>query len=255
VITDAPTPTPRTSLGYATNLIGGYAREILAARFSGVRAGHRTPHPRLVQPAAREPVFMIPGVLALVLLVVTANLSSMAIVREKELGTLEQLNVTPLGRVELIVGKLVPCAAIGMLDVLLVLAVTIFWFEVPMRGSLLLLLAMSLVYLMTTLGLGLFVSTISGYAAAGDDDDGLLLSDPDGVSLGIRVSDREHAGGDPAADVPHPAPLLHRHPSWDFPERCRTRDVMARCACVVRLGRRHPRPGDAALAQDVELIQ
>jgi ABC-2 type transport system permease protein len=85
----------------------------------------------------------------------------MAIVREKEVGTLEQLNVTPLGRVELIVGKLVPYATIGMVDVLLVLAVSVFWFEVPLRGSVLLLLAMSLVYLMTTLGLGLFVSTIS----------------------------------------------------------------------------------------------
>jgi ABC-2 type transport system permease protein len=85
----------------------------------------------------------------------------MAIVREKEVGTLEQLSVTPLGRFELIIGKLVPYAAIGMLDVLLVLAVAVFWFEVPLRGSVLLLLATSLIYLMTTLGLGLFVSTVS----------------------------------------------------------------------------------------------
>jgi ABC-2 type transport system permease protein len=85
----------------------------------------------------------------------------MAIVREKELGTLEQLNVTPLARWELIVGKLLPYAAIGMLDVLLVVSVAVFWFEIPVRGSVALLLAMSLVYLLSTLGLGLFVSTIS----------------------------------------------------------------------------------------------
>ena len=105
--------------------------------------------------------FMIPGVVALLLLVVTTNLSSMGIVREKELGTLEQLNVTPLRRWELIVGKLLPYALIGIVDVALVLAVAIAWFEVPMRGSAPLLFAMTLVYLMSTLGLGLFVSTIS----------------------------------------------------------------------------------------------
>ncbi len=105
--------------------------------------------------------FMIPGVIALLLLLITANLSSMAIVRERELGTLEQLNVTPLGRWELILGKLLPYAVLGMIDVLLVLAVAVYWFEVPLRGSVLLLLGASVVYLLCTFGLGLFVSTIS----------------------------------------------------------------------------------------------
>ena len=104
---------------------------------------------------------MIPGILALLLLVVTTNLSSMAIVREKELGTLEQLNVTPLARWELITGKLLPYAILGMVDVLLVVSLATFWFEVPPRGSVTLLLAMCAVYLLSTLGLGLFVSTIS----------------------------------------------------------------------------------------------
>jgi ABC-2 type transport system permease protein len=105
--------------------------------------------------------FMIPGVVALLLLVVTTNLSSMGLVREKELGTLEQLNVTPLARTELIVGKLLPYALVGLIDVVLVLIVALWWFEVPMRGSIPLLFAMSLVYLVSTLGLGLFVSSIS----------------------------------------------------------------------------------------------
>jgi len=105
--------------------------------------------------------FMVPGVLALLLLVITANLSSMAIVREKELGTLEQLYVTPLGRWELILGKLLPYAMIGFIDVLLVTGVAILWFEVPFRGSLGMLLIGSSAYLLCTLGLGLMVSTIS----------------------------------------------------------------------------------------------
>jgi ABC-2 type transport system permease protein len=105
--------------------------------------------------------FMVPGVLALLLLLVTANLASMAIVRERELGTLDQLNVTPLGRWELVLGKLLPYGLVGFVDVLLVVAVAVFWFEVPLRGSLPLLLGASLVYLVCTLGLGLFVSTVS----------------------------------------------------------------------------------------------
>jgi ABC-2 type transport system permease protein len=100
-------------------------------------------------------------VLALVLLLVTANLAAMAIVREKEVGTLEQLNVTPLRRWELIVGKLLPYGLIGLIDILLVTAVAVFWFEVPLRGSFGLLLAISLLYVTSTLGLGLLVSTIS----------------------------------------------------------------------------------------------
>jgi ABC-2 type transport system permease protein len=85
----------------------------------------------------------------------------MAIVREKEFGTLEQLNVTPLRRWELIVGKLLPYGVIALIDVLLVTAVAVFWFEVPLRGSFTLLLAMSLLYVVCTLALGLFISTIS----------------------------------------------------------------------------------------------
>jgi ABC-2 type transport system permease protein len=150
------------ALGYAGALIADYARELAAA--SGLVAG-----PPLVSaevrvwfnPQLESRDFMIPGILALLLLVVTTNLSSMAIVRERELGTLEQLNVTPIARWELILGKMLPYALIGLIDVLLVVVVAVFWFEVPLRGSLTLLLLMCMVYLLTTLGLGLFVSTIS----------------------------------------------------------------------------------------------
>ena len=151
------------ALGYARVLLAGYSEELLAKSFGG-----RPPEPLVsadirvwFNPDLESRHFMIPGIVALLLLVITTNLSAMAIVREKELGTLEQLNVTPLARWELIAGKLLPYALIGMIDVVLVLVVAIYWFEVPMRGSLGLLFVMSLVYLLTTLGLGLFVSTIS----------------------------------------------------------------------------------------------
>jgi ABC-2 type transport system permease protein len=161
------------AMGYATNLIAAYAEELGARRPSaltettdaaGAAAGFRGIEPRVrvwFNPRLDSRDFMLPGIVALLLLVITTNLSSMGIVREKELGTLEQLNVTPLGRWELIVGKLLPYAFVGLIDVCLVLAIAVWWFQVPMRGSVVLLFALTTVYLLSTLGLGLFVSTIS----------------------------------------------------------------------------------------------
>lgn len=149
------------AMGYARSLVAGYALERLAP------PGGATTPPVTVDirvwfnPRLESRDFMVPGIMALLLLVVTTNLSAMAIVREKEVGTLEQLNVTPLARWELITGKLLPYGVIGVIDVILVLVVALFWFQVPMRGSIPLLFGMSLVYLMCTLGLGLFISSIS----------------------------------------------------------------------------------------------
>jgi len=161
------------ALGYATALVGEYAASLspptsppspsaTAGQTPPTQGGNIDLRIRVWFNSQLESrYFMIPGVLALLLLLVTANLAAMAIVREKELGTLEQLNVTPLRRWELIVGKLLPYGVIGLIDVLLVTAVAVFWFEVPLRGSFWLLIAMSLVYVVCTLGLGLFISTIS----------------------------------------------------------------------------------------------
>jgi ABC-2 type transport system permease protein len=154
------------ALGYSTSLIGGYAQELVDAAASVTDAARpEEPIDARIRvwfnPELESRFFMIPGVLALVLLIITTNLAAMAIVREKELGTLEQLNVTPLRRWELIVGKLLPYGLIGLVDVLLVVAVAVLWFKVPLRGSFALLFAMSLVYVLCTLALGLFISTIS----------------------------------------------------------------------------------------------
>jgi ABC-2 type transport system permease protein len=151
------------SLGYATNLIAQYGGQLAArSQLTAPRGALLDPQIRVwFNPRLESRDFMIPGVVALLLLLVTTNLSSMGIVREKEVGTLEQLNVAPIQRWELMVGKLLPYALIGLIEVVLVLSVAVFWFEVPMRGSVPLLFAMCGVYLLTTLGLGLFISTIS----------------------------------------------------------------------------------------------
>ncbi|MEO6221622.1 MAG: ABC transporter permease [Vicinamibacterales bacterium] len=153
------------ALAYASGLISEFNSSLLAEQV--LTSGATAPggisgevrvwyNPQLV---SRD--FMVPGVLALLLLLITTNMSAMAIVRERELGTLEQLHVTPLGRFELILGKLLPYGVLGFIDVLLVMAVAVFWFEVPLLGSPFLLLAASAVYVLCTLSLGLFISTIS----------------------------------------------------------------------------------------------
>jgi ABC-2 type transport system permease protein len=148
------------AMAYAAALIGDFGATMAAERgvpVAGIEGRMRV----WFNPELESRVFMLPGLVAVLLLVITTSLSSMAIVRERELGTLEQLNVTPLGRWELILGKLLPYALIGFIDVLLVVAATVWWFEVPLKGSVALLLVASVVYLSCTLGLGLFVSTIS----------------------------------------------------------------------------------------------
>jgi ABC-2 type transport system permease protein len=85
----------------------------------------------------------------------------MAIVREKEIGTIEQIMVTPITPVEFILGKTLPFAVVGLADVVLVTVVAVFWFQVPIQGNLLWLFVSTLLYLMTSLGLGLVISTYS----------------------------------------------------------------------------------------------
>jgi ABC-2 type transport system permease protein len=111
-------------------------------------------------PDLRSRWFYVPAVLAMVLLLVVMILPSMAVVREKEIGTLEQIIVTPLAPWQLIIGKLAPFVAIGLIDLLLATGVARWLFGVPLRGSLTLLVLLTLLYLLNTLGLGLLVSTL-----------------------------------------------------------------------------------------------
>ena len=105
--------------------------------------------------------FYVPGVIAFIVTIITLLLTSMAVVREKEIGTMEQIIVTPITSLEFILGKTVPFALISFVDVIVVTVVGVLWFDVPVRGSLpLLFLAVGL-YLLTTLGIGLLISTVS----------------------------------------------------------------------------------------------
>jgi len=165
IVDGADANTGNTLLGYATQIVGQYSQSILVF---GLSSGNRT-RPGLIlaeprvwyNPELLSRNYMVPGVVALVLMIITMTLTSLGIVKEKEIGTLEQLMVTPIQPHQLIFGKLVPFVIIGALDVTIVLSIATFWFEVPLRGSVLLLYGLSGLFLLTTLGLGIFVSTIS----------------------------------------------------------------------------------------------
>lgn len=115
----------------------------------------------LYNPDLESAYFFVPALVGIILQLVTLFLTAFAIVRERELGTLEQLFVTPVGRGGLLLGKLIPYALIGFVETIIVLLVMVFVFGVPIRGSLLLLLALSVLFLFTALGLGLLVSTLA----------------------------------------------------------------------------------------------
>ena len=105
--------------------------------------------------------FMVPGILVQLITMIGLFLAGMNIVREKEIGTMEQLMVTPVRPIELMLGKTLPFAAVGLFQVILVTIVALVVFRVPFRGNPFLLLVCAVLYLMTTLGAGLFISTIS----------------------------------------------------------------------------------------------
>ncbi len=119
-------------------------------------------HPRVwYNPEMNSANFMIPGLIAMILFTITILLTSMAIVREREWGTIEQLMVTPIRPFELVVGKVAPYILLAFFDVLEILALGVFWFHVPVNGSVSLLLALAGLFLVTSLGLGIFFSSVA----------------------------------------------------------------------------------------------
>jgi ABC-2 type transport system permease protein len=159
------------ALGYASGIISGQAAEALVSRLKDLIARGASPPPgaggriELVprvwyNPDLRSRWFYLPAVLAMILMMMTMMLSAMGVVREKEIGTMEQLMVTPIRSWQLLVGKLFPFAVIGFIQTVLVTAVTVWGFQVRLAGSLTLLLGLTMLFVLSTLGLGLLVSTI-----------------------------------------------------------------------------------------------
>ena len=154
-------------LDYSAKITGAFSQKILATRFSRLKGLALKPATVKLQTRAwfnenlESRNFYVPGVIAIIVMLITLMLTSMAVVREKEIGTMEQIMVTPITPTEFILGKTIPFALIGFADVVLITALGVFWFEVPIRGSLLMLFVATALYLMTTLCVGLLISTVS----------------------------------------------------------------------------------------------
>ena len=161
---------------YAQQVVSGYGRKVLAGH-EGLRLAALTEStgapvaadlPVLTaqsrvwfNPSLKSRYYFVPGVVVNIIALVTIMLTAMSIVREKEIGTMEQLMVSPIRPIELMLGKLLPFAVIGLVDVAVVTTAALAVFRVPFRGNALLLLGSAVLFLLTTLGAGLFISTVS----------------------------------------------------------------------------------------------
>jgi ABC-2 type transport system permease protein len=155
--------TTAIAIGYFSEILGQYSANILAdvAGPRRLMGGIDTEVRAWYNPELKARNYMVPGLLVMILLAGTMNLTSMAIVREKEIGTLEQIMVTPITPTELMIGKIVPFTAISSANAAVVVLTMVFGFGIPIRGSVPLLVGLSGCFLLTSLGLGLFLSTIS----------------------------------------------------------------------------------------------
>lgn len=154
-------------LGYVSRILSEYSTEVIVKRLNreGMKdfeeAGVELEQRVWFNPNLESRFFYVPGVIATIAFLLPMILTAQAIVREREIGTLEQIMVTPIHSWELVLGKTLPFALIGLIDVIMIALIGVFWFEVPLRGNPLILLLGNLLFLMSSVGIGLFISTIS----------------------------------------------------------------------------------------------
>jgi ABC-2 type transport system permease protein len=142
-------------------ILSAYGRAILSAFPSGALNLPVQPEVRVwYNPQLRSVDFIVPGLFAVILMAFPPLLTALAVAREKELGTIAQIYASPLTKAEFIIGKLLPYAVIAFAELLIVMAGGFLWFKIPMHGSLLLLTALGLLYVLTTVSIGLLVSTL-----------------------------------------------------------------------------------------------
>jgi ABC-2 type transport system permease protein len=152
---------------YAGAILQDYSRELLAARLARLDPPLRLETPVVMEPRAWfnpnlvSRTAFVPGVIAMVVMLVSLMLTALAVVREKEIGTMEQILVTPIRPVEFLLGKTVPFIIISLADVALVSLLGVYWFDIPFRGSAFVLFVGTVAFLFNSVGLGLFISTVS----------------------------------------------------------------------------------------------
>ena len=154
-------------LNYSAKIAGDFSQQVLNERAerltgSGARPGRVALATRAwFNENLESRNFYVPGVIATLVMLITLLLTSMAVVREKEIGTMEQIMVSPITPLEFILGKTVPFALVAFVDVVLITVMGVFWFQVPIRGHVVFLFAGVVLFLITTLAIGLLISTVS----------------------------------------------------------------------------------------------
>lgn len=158
-------PTALIVSNYATAIVNTYSMTLAQRRLQALGvadAARLSVVPRIWYNAPMKSVnYIVPGLFAVLIMAFPPMLTALSIVREKERGTIEQIYVSPIPAWLYILGKVLPYAAIAFLEMLLILAVGTLWFAIPLEGSLALLLGASLVYVFVTVGIGVFVSTVT----------------------------------------------------------------------------------------------
>lgn len=168
IVDSSNSNTALIAVGYINQIAGRFAQDYQRERLSATAPLLQARLPTIV--LERRPWyntgldsqwFFVPGVIGNLILIMVVSLTAFAVVREREIGTLEQIMVTPIGRLEFILGKTLPFFLIGLLDTTLVSVVGTVWFGVPFRGSLAVLALGAILFILCMLGIGLFISTIS----------------------------------------------------------------------------------------------
>jgi len=159
--------TTMIALGYTGQILSQYASTLLQERLNRAgkirfeEAGVEVEHRAWFNPNLESRLFYIPAVIALIAFLIPVILTAQAVVREREIGTLEQIMVTPIRSWELVVGKTLPFALLGLLDMIGIALVGVFWFDVPLRGNPVVLFSGAILFLMSSVAIGLFISTLS----------------------------------------------------------------------------------------------
>lgn len=160
IIADASDPNlAAMMIGYTSSIINDYNRDILEP--NSIISGINTEIKMRYNPEMKSVFMFVPGLMAVILLLVSALMTSISITREKELGTMEILLVSPLNPFQIIVGKVVPYMFLAFVNSALILLLAYSVFKVPVTGSLILLIAENLLFVITSLSLGIFISTVS----------------------------------------------------------------------------------------------
>jgi ABC-2 type transport system permease protein len=153
--------TATVAQGYASRIIQEFGLEHARARGMALDGGPDLRSRAWFNPALESRAYNVPAILGVLLLLMCLLLTALTVVRERELGTLEQLMVSPLTPGELMLGKTIPVAIIALIDLALIGAMAVLWFRVPLHGSVVALVLAAALYILAALGLGLFISTVS----------------------------------------------------------------------------------------------